>query len=421
MTTSELVDVLLLQGGRNTTLVVMGTTLLGVAAGLVGVFALLRRRSLMADTLSHAALPGIAGAFLVISAFGMPRSLGVLLLGATVAGVLGVLAVQGLTRYTRLREDAAMGIVLSVFFGVGIVMLSVIQNRPGAGQAGLKSFIYGQTAAMSPTDAVSIGVVAVFCLIATLLLQKEFVAVCFQDEHARSLGWPVGVLDLAMMALVVIVTVVGLQSVGVILIVAMLIIPPAAARLWTDRVSAMLWISALIGGMSGYSGACVSALFPRKPAGSVIVLCAGALFLLSLLLAPRRGVLGEFLRRIAGRVRLATDHALESLYEREIGVEASPPRRGVLLERLMALRGLVVLGPSGPGLTEKGRERGARLRRNHLLWEQYLISHADVAPSHVDWSVDQVEHVLSEDLVNQLERALASRGVAPPTPAEGGR
>lgn len=431
-TLGEVVETLTLRAGFNTNTVIVGTALLGLSAGVVGAFALLRKRSMMADALSHATLPGIGLAFLAAGALGVSgRSMPVLLVGAAVTGVLGVLCVQGLLRFTRLREDAAIGIVLSVFFGAGVVVLSVIQKHAPAGAAGIDSFIYGQTAAMRVSDAVLMGAIAVVAVGAALLLTKEFALVCFNDAFARTDGWAVTLIDLLMMALVVLVTIAGLQAVGLILVVAMLIIPAASARFWTDRLRVLVLVSGLIGAGSGYLGSAASSLLPRKPAGAVIVLVAGAVFAVSMLVAPRRGVLALAWRRWTVRLRIAGDHVLEAGYERmfETGGAArlnaerlaslarergSPGWFRFVVRRWLAWRGLVFAADGGLVLTDQGIERGRRVWRNHALWEQYLISYADVAPSHVDWTVDRVEHVLDAPMIERLEAALARRGVEVP-------
>ena len=426
-------ETLSLQGGHNTNVVIIGTTLLGFAAGIIGVFALLRKRSLVTDALSHATLPGIGLAFLAAGALGATgRSLPVLLLGAAATGAVGVACIQAMLRHTRLHEDAAIGIVLSVFFGAGVVVLSYIQTNAATGAAGLNTFIYGQTAAMSARDALLMGGIAVAAVLAVLLFLKEFALVCFNDAFAKVDGWPITLIDLLMMALVVAITVAGLQAVGLILVVAMLIIPPVAARFWTERLWVLVVLAAVIGALSGYFGSVVSALLPRKPAGSVIVLTAGVIFAVSLLVAPARGVIAASLRQLLMRMRIAGDHLLGAGYE-----QSGRGGDGVVLsandvDRLADLRGLsrwfrsLVLWAlqrrrllkrigSGLGMTAEGLRRGARVSRNHRLWEQYLISYADVAPNHVDWSVDQVEHILSDELIAELERALSRRGVALPT------
>ena len=341
--------------------------------------------------------------------------------------MLGVVCIQAILRHSRLHEDAAIGIVLSVFFGAGIVGLSYIQANAPSGSAGLNSFIYGQAATMRPIDVVVMGAIALCGVVAGLLLLKEFALVCFDDEFARVDGWPVSAIDLVMMGLIVIVTVAGLQAVGLILVVAMLIIPAVAARFWTERLWLLVVIAAVIGALSGYLGSVVSALLPRKPAGAVIVLTSGGIFAISLVAAPARGVVASSIRRLRLRLRIAGDHLLELAHSRDVralGRESirrlgetrgwSMPFRWLVL---ISLRRAGMLGPSRDGgfdVTTDGQARGARVARNHALWEQYLVSHADVAPSHVDWSVDQVEHVLSDELVGELERELARRGVDVP-------
>ncbi|MEM7577900.1 MAG: iron chelate uptake ABC transporter family permease subunit [Planctomycetota bacterium] len=432
-TFEQTLDVLLFRGGYNTTVVILSTTLLGVAAGIVGVFALLRKRSLVADALSHATLPGIGLAFIAATLLGFEgRSLPVLILGATLTGVLGVLSIQWLLRHTRLHEDASIGLVLSVFFGAGTVILSVIQTMQTGNTAGLSHFIYGQTAAMNAADAKLMAGIAAAAVLASALLLKEFSMVCFNDAFAKVDGWPVSLIDLLMMTLVVVVTVAGLQAVGLILVVAMLIIPAVSARFWTDRLWVLVVLAAVIGGLSGYLGSSVSALLPRKPAGAVIVLVSGVLFVLSTLAAPKRGVVAATLRRLRLRLSIAADHLLEAAYLRgegrafeEFGVNeealallkrrrAWGPFLTVAVATYLRKRGLGRLTAMSFVPSLAGVERGREVCRNHRLWEQYLISYADIAPSHLDWTVDRVEHVLSEELVAELEQTLGDRAIVSP-------
>jgi manganese/zinc/iron transport system permease protein len=403
----EIIDTITLQSGFNTNAVIVAATLLGIAAGIIGAFALLRKRSLTADALSHATLPGITSAFLIATAFGFnARSLPILLLGATLSGILGVACIHLILTNTRLREDAAIGIVLSVFFGIGVVLLSVIQSTATSSAAGLNHFIYGQTAAMLTHDAITMGVIALIATIIALLAMKEITIVCFNESYALVTGIPAGFIDALILALIVLVTVSGLQAVGLILIVAMLIIPPAAARFWTDRVRMLIILSASIGALSGFAGASMSALLPRKPAGAVIVLSAGFIFILSMLLAPKRGIIAQLIRHLQLRVRIAIDHTLESKFEYPEQHNHTPP----WLRALLRIAGFTTSLSPASALTQSGLSRGRRVRRNHMLWEQYLISCADIAPSHVDWSVDQVEHILDDDLITRLENEIIAQG-----------
>ncbi|MHC4833558.1 MAG: metal ABC transporter permease, partial [Planctomycetota bacterium] len=386
----------------------------------VGVFATLRKRALVADALAHATFPGIAMAFLLAGAVGVSvRSLPMLLGGAAISGVLGVLCIDLILRHRRLREDAAIGIVLSVFFGIGVVGFSWIQANAPAGSAGLEAFIFGHAATMRPQDLAVIAVLAAIAVTAAGLLLKEFAVVCFDEGFAAVAGWRIAAIDAAMMALVVLVVVAGLQAVGLVLVVALLIVPAVSARFWTERLGTMVVVAGAIGAASGYLGAVVSAAMPRQPAGAVVILASGAVFVASLLFAPSRGVLATAWRRLGLDLRIAGDHLLEYAHGRRlVRLDRSDIDRVArdhgwsgrlrrLLPSLMRRRGLVFAGADGAlRITSAGRDRGARVARNHALWEQYLISHADIAPSHVDWSVDQVEHVLSEEIVRELEEAL---------------
>jgi manganese/zinc/iron transport system permease protein len=268
---------------------------------------------------------------------------------------------------------------------------------------------------------------------ACLLLYKEFSLLCFDEGYAGAQGWPVGRLDVVMMALVTVVTVIGLQAVGLILVIAMLIIPAAAARFWTHHLARMLVASALIGATCGWLGASLSALVPRLPAGAVIVVVAAVIFTMSMIIGPARGVLFRLLRHRRLVRTVGRQHLLRALYER---LETVGGRRGATLGELLSMRswsnwslrrelqraargGLVVPIATEPDrfrLTEAGQRDAARIVRNHRLWELYLITHADIAPSHVDRDADQIEHVLGPQLVARLERKLGLGAMEQPPP-----
>ena len=432
-TMDQVVQVLLLKD-YNTRLVVLAVSLLGMTAGLIGTFLLLRKRSLMGDVLSHATLPGVALAFMIMATLGMSgKALGGLLAGAAVFGVLGFLAVMGIRRFSRLKDDAAMGIVLSVGFGLGVAMLGLAQDQPGASAAGLESFIYGKTASMIQRDLTLIAWTAGAAGLLCLLFFKELTLLCFDDGYAAAQGWPTGLLDMVMLSLVVTVTVIGLQAVGLILIIALLLIPPAAARFWTDHLPRLMVGSALLGGASGWLGASLSALIPNLPAGAIIVVSGAGFFIFSLIFGPARGVLRRVVLAYRLKRKVARQHLLRAIYE--IIENNAPADRGqadnrarepvrVSLNQLIRARawtrlglrrvlrrlqreGLIVGdGLSGYRLTEPGWREAAKVVRNHRLWEIYLLTHADVAPNHVDRDADQIEHVLPSEMIAKLEGLL---------------
>ncbi len=430
----ELARVLTLRD-HNTRVVVLGTTLLGLAAGMIGTFMLLRKRALMGDALSHATLPGIGIAFIVMVAMGgTGKYLPGLLLGAALSGAVGVGCVLLIRTLTRIKEDAALAIVLSVFFGIGVSILGIIQKMDTGHAAGLQSFIYGKTASMLTSDAKLIGVVAVMVAIFCALLFKEFAAICFDQEYAGSQGWPVLWLDVVMLSLLIIVTVVGLQAVGLILMIAMLVIPPAAARFWTNHLPTMVLFSAAIGAVSGMVGVGLSALIPRLPAGAIIVLAAACLFAISFVFGSARGLLVRIADHLRVSRKVGNQDLLRALFEwREPALVASaeefPVNRlstAMPFERLLSARswsarrvrrllarahkrGLVQSdGDRGYALTAVGFSAARRVVRNHRLWKLYLINYADVAPNHVDRDADQLEHVLGDTIVRKLGALLAA-------------
>jgi manganese/zinc/iron transport system permease protein len=426
----------------NTRVVLLGNALLGVCGGVVGVFMLLRKRSLVGDVVAHASLPGVAVAFLVMETLrpGSGKSLPGLLAGAVVTGLLGVLCALAVTRLTRLKEDAALAIVLSIFYGLGAALLTVIQGLPGGSQAGLQDFIFGKVAGMSARDVWLIAGAALVALVVCGLLFKELTVLCFDDDFAATSGWPVGPLDVLLMGLVVGVTVTGLQSVGLVLVVAILIIPPAAARFWTDRLGLMTAVSATLGGAGALFGSVASAAVPKLAPGAMIVVTQAALFLLSLLFGLRRGLLWRWthhfgLRRSVGRLDLmrAFYEVLESRHTGEPDATAEPTAEPLRLtesvlsfDDLLRARhwtawrvrrllsrgmraGLIEPAAGGYRLTETGAEEARRVTRNHRLWELFLITYADIAPSHVDRAADQIEHSLEPKIIDELERQLAKR------------
>lgn len=302
---SPLLDALTLGAGRNAALVTVGAALLGLAAGAVGTFTVLRKRALVSDAMAHATLPGVAMAFLVMVALGgSGRATFGLMAGAAVTAALGLLAVEALVSRTRLPEDAAIGAVLSVFFGAGVVLLTVIQTMSAGQQAGIETVLLGSTAGMLRADALGIAGGGALACLAAWALRRPMTLVAFDEGFAQASGVDVRRVDRLAMLLVLFVTVAGLRVVGLVLIVALLIIPPVAARFWTDRAGRMALVAGGIGAASGWVGTALSATAPDLPAGPLVVLTAAAILALSLLLAPRRGAVARAIAQ--ARARRAT-------------------------------------------------------------------------------------------------------------------
>jgi len=275
-------DLLFLIKDPNTRVVLLGTSLLGFAAGAIGAFTLLRRRALVGDALAHAALPGICLSYLAFET----KSFLVLLLGAAVSCLFatGLIALGGNTK--RVTEDTLIGVILSSFFGLGICLSRYIQNLGRGDQAGIESYILGKTASMLSSDALAIGISGALVLLLCHFLRKEFILSSFDPGFALSTGWPVKSIDAVLLGAVMVTTLVGLQAVGVVLVIALLITPSAAARLWTKQVNRIVWLSAIFGAVSAIGGTLLSAEFPNLPTGPLIVVFAASLFILSAIFAP---------------------------------------------------------------------------------------------------------------------------------------
>lgn len=288
-----LLEILLFQSGYNTNLVLISTLALGAAAGLVGAFIFLRGRTLISDAVSHATLPGIAIGFLIAFTLGLDggKHLPTLMIGAGLTGMLSALTVQWIHKNTRLNEDVAIGSVLSVFYGAGVVLLSFIQRLDGASQAGLDGFLLGQVTGLSYNEALVIIGLSICTFLLCLLSLKDLTLLCFDREYAHSIGKSIQKLDVLLIALMLAVVCTGLKTVGLILILALLIIPPVTARLWTDRLQTMLIIGPALGALSCYIGASLSAYLTNIPTGGAIVLTGAVFFFISFILSPKRGII----------------------------------------------------------------------------------------------------------------------------------
>jgi manganese/zinc/iron transport system permease protein len=304
---------------------------------------------------------------------------------------------------------------------------------PNGSAAGLQGFIFGKAASMVSSDAMTMLGVAIGIILITSILRKEFTLLCFDEKFSTTQGWPVLKLDVVLMGMVAIVTVIALQSVGLVLAVAMLIIPAASARYWARNVPSMLVVAALIGCLSGWLGATVSALIPRMPTGPIIVLICGFWFLVSFIFGRYDGIIMSQLVRVRLNRRVAMQHLLRAMWEtfekkqeRTISVETIVSERSwnkAFVERQLRRarsRGYVSKRDAASWrLTDQGAGEANRIVRNHRLWEVYLINYADIAPSHVDRDADMIEHVLGSDMVHKLETLLRTSGNLPsPHPLE---
>ncbi|MFV0445980.1 MAG: metal ABC transporter permease [Planctomycetaceae bacterium] len=425
----------------NTWIPLLATALLGLSAGVIGTFLVLRGRALVGDVVGHAALPGIVLAFLLQVLFieGDGRSTPWLLGGALLTGLAGAGCVLLIDRYSRARSDAALAIALSLFYGGGAVLLSIAQRLDSGSQAGLKTYLSGKTASLVAADVWLSVVLAVVLLGVTLLMFKEWTLLCFDYGFGATQGYPSLWLDAALIGLAATISVLGMQSVGLVLVVGLLIIPPAAARFWTDDIHRMTLYSGVIGALSGAGGVALSSLAPRVATGPTAILVGSAIFTLSLFVGRRRGFLWRWLDLRRLRKKTIRQDLLRAAYESVESVLGTLPTASELIATEVALRafqdeiagdaasvrswlnaavtdGLFL--PAGSdvwSLTAAGAEAAAATTRNHRLWELYLVEYADVAPAHVHRYADSIEHVLDPSMVAELELALQRKVSDVPT------
>jgi manganese/zinc/iron transport system permease protein len=423
----------------NALVVLAGVSLLGAASGSIGAFAVLRRRALVGDALSHAALPGLCLAFLLLR----ERNLVAMLAGALVSGIVALAILAALARWTRVKDDAALGTVLTVFFGLGIVLLKVIQNLEGTGsKAGLHAYIFGKTAGMTRDDLAVIAIASAVGLALVLLFYKVWQVITFDPEFAATLGWPVYGLDLALMSLVACAVVIGLPSVGVVLVSALLILPAVSARCWTDRLAPLLVLAGGLGGLIGMAGSLLSAAYAQLPAGPIIVLCGTAVVGVSLLAGTRRGLLVRWRRQHEFHRDWRRAELLRVLYEHGAGhapgvatserpsdrqapdsqgntlaaVESALVRRGLSPRAARAAlrdathRGLIAWEGAQLFLTPAGWRDAVRHLQREALWQLVLAEHPDLATSGVNLATDDPQSLLPADECQRLIAQLRQTG-----------
>lgn len=396
-----------------------GALLLGLSCGLLGSFIVVRRMALMGDTLSHAVLPGVALGFM----WSMSKDPVAMLVGATAAGLFGSVVVSWIRRTTRIKQDAALGIVLATFYALGVCMIRMIQNQGAGTSGGLDGIFFGDAAALRVQDVALMAVLSLATLLLISALYRPFLAISFDPGFARSAGLPVVLLDHTMMMFLAFAIVVALQAVGVVLVSALLITPAATAYLVTDRLHRMLWIAGLVGMFSAALGVFCSFLGGKLPSGPFMVLAASGVFALAYLFAPKYGTLTRWWRRKNHSRQIRNENTLKAIYRvlEDRGFEGE----GVSLQELAELRretletardqvrALVQAGWATTGedghvayLTPEGQRRGWAIVRNHRLWELYLTNLADYEPDHVHDDAEKIEHILGEDAVRELEKLL---------------
>lgn len=402
--------------------VLPGVIILSAVSAMVGCFTLLRKRALAGDAIAHAVLPGICIAFLLTSEKSAIWFMG----GAIGTGWLSLWTIELITTHTRLKADTATALVLSTFFGLGIVLLTLIQHSGMGAQSGLDRFLFGRAAAMTGGDVEFIIWVGALITITITLLFNRFSLLSFDPAFAQSIGLPLRALSFVLSLLTVTVVAIGIQAVGVVLMAALLVTPAAAARVWTNRLPVMALVAGAIGALAGWLGTGISIGLRGMPTGPWIVIMASLLAGMSFIAAPRNGLFARWLRSRHFRKKVDRENLLKAFYalhtdprdfvrEGQLeGVRQVP--EGSLRPALRRLRLRSLAESDGGGrwrLTEEGRALSTRVVRLHRLWELYLNRRLGLPPDHVHHSADAIEHIITPELEKLLSSDLGHPGSDP--------
>lgn len=394
--------------------VVIGITLLGIGSAYVGTYSFLDKKALLGDAISHAVLPGICLGFILAG----EKNPIYIVTGAFASGALATFLISWLRSKTKLSEDAIIASILSIFFGFGIVLLTVIQKSGNPEMAGLNQFIFGNAIAILEEDLYIYGGLALVIIFILTLFQKEFSLLVFNPDFGKSIGYPMESIRLIFNVLMILAVVIGIQAIGVVLMAALLITPGAAARFWTDRLGILLLISGAFSAVSGILGTYVSFVLPQMPTGPWVVVCLSLLALISFLFAPKKGVLSRFIARRTYLKKTHQDHLMKTLYKAmeegkkfltiEEIYQAYPHQSAKSMNSIYRLirKGLITKNEQVIILTETGKSEAKRIVRLHRLWELYLNEYMNIAPDHVHDSAEKLEHLLTPELETLLEKRL---------------
>ncbi|MSR58525.1 MAG: zinc ABC transporter permease [Planctomycetaceae bacterium] len=391
---------------------VFGVLLLAVSCGFLGCFIVLRRMSLVGDSLGHAVLPGVCLGFLVTGT----KDPTWIFAGAIAAALLASLLIAAIERYTRLKPDVALGLVLSGFFGLGIVLLSRISRLESGQQSGLDKLLFGQASAVSERDLWLMGTVAFVIVAAVLATFKELAVTSFDPAFARTIGIPARAIHYLLMTLTAFAIVISIQAVGVVLVSALLITPAATALLLTDRLHVMVLLSVVIAAVAGVVGLNISFLSNRLPSGPLVVLALTACFGMAYLFGSRYGVVARIRRRRARALQTCRENLLKRIFlalpsseARQVALSSLTQHPATSSDSLRAeLRPLTRLGwvdleGETVHLTDVGASRARELDRNYRLWELFLTHEVRLPADHTQRDAENLEHLLTPELVRELE------------------
>lgn len=398
----------------NVVFVVVGISCLSISAAMVGTFTFLDKKALIGDAISHAVLPGVCLAFL----FSGTKNPYWIVAGAFTTGALATYAISWISNNTKLKEDTVIASVLSVFFGVGIVFMTKLQQTGNAALSGLDHFLFGNAISIVGEDILVYGGLALLTSFTLLALYKEFSLIIFNKDFAIAVGLPVKRLEFIFNSLMVLAVVTGIQAIGVVLMAALLITPVAAARFWTDQLGKMLVIAVTIALFSGIAGAYISFTLPNMPTGPWVVVVLSLVAFASFFFSHKKGLITRWYSKRDYQRKIHSDHILRALYhaverqEKSLSLEEIfqnfPHKESQTKYSIKTLtkKGYLDVGQRNVSLTRLGLSEAKRITRLHRLWELYLTEYMNIAPDHVHDSAGKIEHILTPEIEKKLEDKL---------------
>lgn len=388
------------------------------STAIIGCFCFLQKKTLAGDAIAHALLPGLCLGFLYTGT----QAPFYLIIGACTTGALALFLIDYLPTHSKIKQDTATALVLSSFFGIGLLLLTHIQQSGNVHQAGLQSFLFGHAATLVSQDLLVFTMLSIILIITTILFFKEFKLIIFDARFAHTIGWPVRSLKLLLHAMIILAIVAGIRSIGVILIASILISPAAAARFWTDRLPTMLILATTFAILASIIGTLLSYKISRLPTGPCIVLTITAIALFSFSFSPKKGFIARKYRAYQYHQKVLTENIIKMLYKlgqkdgqhnayrKEITLlEKRPMNHKNLVRTLKKLQKQGLVAQKKPALwalTSAGKTKGAHMLHLHILWEAYLARHLKIQPDHVHDDAEAIEHLITPELEADLTRLL---------------
>ncbi len=400
----------------NVKVVVFSVVLLGIASAIIGCFTFLQKKALIGDAVAHSILPGVCFAFIISGS----KNIYLLLLGAFISGWISILLSDWIQRNSKTKPSTTIGIVLSLFFGLGIILLTHIQYGNYKNKGGLESFLFGKAAGLQVSDLYLILIVFLFIIIVVFINIKQLKIYIFDPLYANSIGLKTKRIQFLINSLIILSISIGIQSVGVVLMAALLITPAAAARFWTNKLESMIIVSSVFGMIASYSGTFVSYYFTNSPTGPWIVITLSTIALVSFIIAPKKGLLYKNLEKKRNSNLILTENILKACYHiLENDMNLSITKKHILNKRyfssnelkrglkyLKAKKLLNINSDDIITLTELGLLKSKRIVRLHRLWEIYLTKKMNFASDHVHGNAETIEHIITPEIELELLKEL---------------